>query len=126
MTENGLADCPVSCSLTTIIGLINKAMKTPLMSGEALDSWVSPSSKLLILGDAAHAMLPYMSEGAAMAVEDGAALAVVLGRITSPKQIPFALRVFERERVRRTGMVSSSWIYNNQTYLTMWLINLPY
>ena len=83
-------------------------MKTPLMSGEALDSWVSPSHKLLILGDAAHAMLPYMSEGAAMAVEDGAALAVVLSRITSPKQISFALRLFETERVRRTGMVSSS------------------
>lgn len=92
-------------------------MKTPLMSGEALDSWVSPSSKLLILGDAAHAMLPYMSEGAAMAVEDGAALAVVLGHITSPKQLPFALRVFERERVKRTSMVSDSWIYNcNPTY----------
>lgn len=82
------------------------------MSGEALDSWVSPSSKLLILGDAAHAMLPYMSEGAAMAVEDGAALAVVLGRITSPKQLPFALRVFERERVKRTSMVSGSRIFN--------------
>jgi salicylate hydroxylase len=82
-------------------------MKTPLMSGEALDSWVSPSSKLLILGDAAHAMLPYMSEGAAMAVEDGAALATVLGSITSPKQLPLALRVFEKERVKRTSMVSS-------------------
>lgn len=92
-------------------------MKTPLMSGEALDSWVSPSSKLVILGDAAHAMLPYMSEGAAMAVEDGAALAVALGHITSPKQIPFAMRVFERERVRRTSMVSSSSFYGHPLYV---------
>lgn len=87
------------------------------MSGEPLDSWVSPSSKLMILGDAAHAMLPYMSEGAAMAVEDGAALAVALGRITSPKQIPFALRVFEQERVKRTGMVSSSSIHDQSLCL---------
>lgn len=91
-------------------------MKTPLMSGEALDSWVSPSSKLLILGDAAHAMLPYMSEGAAMAVEDGAALAVALGRITSPRQIGFALRVFERERVRRTGMMQEASMVNSMIW----------
>ncbi|KKY32762.1 putative salicylate hydroxylase [Diaporthe ampelina] len=102
--------------LTTIINLVEKTMKTPLMSGEALDSWVSPSSKLLILGDAAHAMLPYMSEGAAMAVEDGAALAVALGRITSPKQVGFALRVFEAERVRRTGMMQEASMVNSMIW----------
>lgn len=91
-------------------------MKTPLMSGEALDSWVSPSSKLLILGDAAHAMLPYMSEGAAMAVEDGAALAVALGRASSRSQIGFALRAFERERVARTGMMQEASMVNSMIW----------
>ncbi|KAK2596586.1 hypothetical protein N8I77_013467 [Diaporthe amygdali] len=102
--------------LTTIISLIDKVMKTPLMSGEALDSWVSPSSKLLILGDAAHAMLPYMSEGAAMAVEDGAALAVALSRITSTNQLKFALRVFEKERVQRTGMMQEASMVNSMIW----------
>lgn len=67
-----------------IISLIDKAIKTPLISGFApLDTWLSPSSKLVLLGDAAHAMVPYMSQGAAMAVEDGAALAVALSKLTS-------------------------------------------
>lgn len=86
------------------------------MSGAALDKWVSPSSKLVILGDAAHAMLPYMSQGAAMAVEDGAALAVVLDQIASPKQLKFALKVFETERVKRTGMMQEASLVNSMIW----------
>ncbi|ROV90349.1 hypothetical protein VMCG_09711 [Cytospora schulzeri] len=102
--------------LTAIIDLIDKVMKTPLMSGAALDKWVAPSSKLVILGDSAHAMLPYMSQGAAMAVEDGAALAVVLNQITSPKQLKFALKVFENERVKRTSMMQEASLVNSMIW----------
>ncbi|KUI64272.1 3-hydroxybenzoate 6-hydroxylase 1 [Cytospora mali] len=102
--------------LTAIIGLIDKVMKTPLMSGAALDRWVAPSSRLVILGDAAHAMLPYMSQGAAMAVEDGAALAVVLSQITSVKQLKFALKVFENERVKRTSMMQEASMVNSMIW----------
>lgn len=87
-------------------------MKTPLMSGTALDKWVSPSAKLVILGDAAHAMVPYMSQGAAMAVEDGAALAVALSKISSAKELRFALGVFEKERVKRSSMMQEASMVN--------------
>ncbi|KAI1874299.1 uncharacterized protein JN550_002878 [Neoarthrinium moseri] len=67
--------------------------------------------KLIILGDAAHAMLPYMSEGAAMAVEDGAAIAVAINRLHSTKELRFALKTFEVERIKRSGdMVDASAI----------------
>ncbi|ROV90991.1 hypothetical protein VSDG_07660 [Cytospora chrysosperma] len=102
--------------LTSIIELIDKVMKTPLMSGAALDQWVAPSSKLLILGDAAHAMLPYMSQGAAMAVEDGAALAEVLSQIKSPNELKFALKVFETERVKRTSMMQEASMVNSMIW----------
>lgn len=46
-----------------------------------------------------------------MAVEDGAALAVVLNRIHTIKQLPFALQTFEKERIQRSGdMVDASAI----------------
>ena len=51
------------CSLLKLVGMIEKTMKWPLMTGAPLDKWVTPSGKLLMLGDAAHAMLPYMSQG---------------------------------------------------------------
>lgn len=38
-------------------------MKWPLMTGKPLQKWVHPSGKLVIMGDAAHAMVPYMSQG---------------------------------------------------------------
>ncbi|KAJ4421931.1 hypothetical protein N0V82_003428 [Gnomoniopsis sp. IMI 355080] len=102
--------------LTTIISLIDKTIKTPLMSGSALDQWVSKSSKLVILGDAAHAMVPYMSQGAAMAVEDGAALATALSKITSPKELGFALQVFQKERIKRSSMMQEASMVNSMIW----------
>lgn len=88
------------------------------MSGAALEKWVSPSGKLVILGDAAHAMVPYMSQGAAMAVEDGAALAVALSKIasSSSKEIRFALQIFEGERLKRTSMMQEASLVNSMIW----------
>lgn len=88
--------------------MIDKTIKWPLMNCTPLKTWIEPSNKLLILGDAAHAMLPYMSQGAAMAVEDGAALAAVLNLIDSPRSIPFALGVFEKERLKRSSQMQEA------------------
>lgn len=97
--------------LFKVIDLITKTIKWPLLSGAHLPTWISKSQKLVILGDAAHAMVPYMSQGAAMAVEDGAALAEALSHISSKQQVPDALRVFEKERMKRSyGMQSASLV----------------
>ena len=49
--------------LENLIKKIRTTLKWPLLSGSVLDRWVHPKGKLVILGDAAHAMLPYMSQG---------------------------------------------------------------
>jgi 2-polyprenyl-6-methoxyphenol hydroxylase-like FAD-dependent oxidoreductase len=36
--------------------------------------------RIILLGDSAHPMLPYLAQGACMAVEDGYALALALAR----------------------------------------------
>jgi salicylate hydroxylase len=41
--------------------MIDKTLKWPLFSGSIMNRWIS--GKLVVLGDAAHAMLPYMSQG---------------------------------------------------------------
>lgn len=83
-------------------------MKWPLLSGKPLRTWVASSGKLLIIGDAAHAMVPYMSQGAAMAVEDGAALGDILSVVEDGTQIPAALRVFEKVRMKRAGQMQEA------------------
>ncbi|MBV8512654.1 MAG: FAD-dependent monooxygenase [Xanthobacteraceae bacterium] len=55
-----------------------------------------------ILGDAAHPTLPYLAQGAAMAIEDGAVLTRALEQEHS---IPEALDLYQRNRVDRTARV---------------------
>ncbi|GKT50084.1 FAD-dependent monooxygenase OpS4 [Colletotrichum spaethianum] len=98
--------------LTKIIELIDNTVKWPLMAGVPLENWVAESGRLVILGDAAHAMLPYMSQGAAMAVEDGAALAVALNNISSREQLGLALEIFQKERKQRTSMMQEASMVN--------------
>ncbi|KAG5660838.1 hypothetical protein KAF25_002481 [Fusarium avenaceum] len=97
--------------LQKVIKMIKQTIKWPLMNGSRLQTWISRSQKLVILGDAAHAMVPYMSQGAAMAVEDGAALAAAISEATCKEEVPMALRVFEKERMQRSyGMQSASLV----------------
>jgi salicylate hydroxylase len=63
----------------------------------------SGSGAVTLLGDAAHPMLPFLAQGGAMAIEDAAVLASMLGPDnTSPAK---ALRAYERARRRRTAKV---------------------
>ncbi|KAM5386568.1 hypothetical protein ACJZ2D_000531 [Fusarium nematophilum] len=98
--------------LLKIVNLIDHALKWPLIGNNSLRSWVSSSSRLVVLGDAAHAMVPYMSQGAAMAVEDGAALAVALNNIRSTDELRFSLDVFQEERKARTSMMQEASMVN--------------
>lgn len=66
-----------------------------------MDTWLLPGSKVVLIGDAAHAMLPSAAQGAGMAIEDGAALAEVLARAKSLLEIPQCLKAFEKLRLPR-------------------------
>jgi salicylate hydroxylase len=69
-----------------------------------LPSWTN--GRLALLGDAAHAMLPHLGQGANQAIEDGVALAVFLeGR--DPGEISEALRRYEAFRRERTDIVQA-------------------
>ena len=60
------------------------------------------TARVALLGDAAHPMLPYVAQGAAMAVEDAAVLARSLDEAGS---IPDALALYERHRKPRARRV---------------------
>lgn len=46
-------------------------------------------------------MLPYLAQGANSAIEDGAVLGLLLGRIQSKDQVPQALAMYEKLRKAR-------------------------
>ncbi|KAL6405642.1 hypothetical protein AUP68_11022 [Ilyonectria robusta] len=66
-----------------------------------LESWIFPGGRIVLLGDASHAMLPSAAQGAGMGIEDGAAVAELLSRAKSVSGIPAALASFEELRKPR-------------------------
>jgi salicylate hydroxylase len=62
--------------------------------------------RIALLGDAAHPMLPYLAQGAGMAIEDADALASVLADATPPT-VPDALARYAQARWRRCAMVQA-------------------
>jgi salicylate hydroxylase len=61
-------------------------------------------------------MLPYMSQGAAMAVEDGVGFARALSKIQAVDQIADALSVFEAVRNQRTCHMQDASLLNGQIW----------
>lgn len=75
--------------------LPEKCLEWKLCDLEPMDNWTLPGGKIVLLGDAAHAVLPSASQGAAMAIEDGGAFAEVLSRIESKSQIIAAVNAYQ-------------------------------
>ncbi|WP_295544874.1 FAD-dependent monooxygenase [uncultured Pseudacidovorax sp.] len=62
--------------------------------------------RVALLGDAAHPMLPYLAQGAGMAIEDAVALAQQLSGCT-PAEVPQALTRYAQARWARNAQVQA-------------------
>jgi len=77
-------------------------------------SWSWGNGRVSLMGDAAHPMLPFLAQGAAMAIEDAAVLAGELSR--SPVDPAGALRRYEQARQTRTARIQWAARRNDFTY----------
>ncbi|WAO96154.1 FAD-binding-3 domain-containing protein [Fusarium falciforme] len=87
--------------LGRFLDTVKKVDKWKLMHRTELQNWVSDESNLVFVGDSCHPMLPYLAQGANSAIEDGAVLGRLLGKINSKDQLPSALKMYERLRKSR-------------------------
>ena len=93
-----------------LLDACDTVLKTALYERDPMTSWTQ--GRMALLGDAAHPMLPFMAQGAGMAIED----AVVLARHlegANAEQLPAALRRYERARIERTSQVQLGSRGNN-------------
>lgn len=75
-----------------------------LMEITRLKCW--SRDRLVLLGDAAHPILPFLAQGGAMAIEDAACLAGVMAKTeVSPPQ---AFKAYETSRRKRTATVQTA------------------
>lgn len=88
--------------IQTVIDLVDKdeCYRWALYKRPVVPTW--STDRATILGDAAHATLPYLAQGAAMAIEDGAVLSRALRQIDD---IPEALDLYQRNRAERCARV---------------------
>jgi salicylate hydroxylase len=89
-----------------VLRLIERAeahFRWALFDREPLDRWTE--GRVALLGDACHPMLPFMAQGAAMAIEDAWVLATCLKAAAA---VPAALIAYERARLERTAKMQSA------------------
>jgi len=89
-------------------------LKWGLFDRDPMTTW--SSGRVTLLGDAAHPMLPFLSQGAAMAIEDGYVLARVLA---NEQSVAAALRKYEALRLPRTRRVQLESRKRGHTYHTV-------
>ena len=65
-----------------------------------IDNW--STARATLLGDSAHATLPYLAQGAVMAIEDGA---VLMRALRQESDIAAALQLYQRNRIERTSRI---------------------
>jgi salicylate hydroxylase len=86
-----------------ILGAVDETFVWALLDRAPLERW--SRGRVTLLGDACHAMLPFMAQGASQAIEDGATLAACLAEADS--DVTGALRRYERLRLPPTSRLQA-------------------
>jgi salicylate hydroxylase len=96
-----------------LLGQVQTTFRTALFDRDPLPSWTK--GRLTLLGDAAHAMLPHLGQGANQSIEDGMALATILAN-ADRSTVLAGLLLYERLRRERTAMVQTGARKNGLRY----------
>lgn len=91
--------------LTALLDLVQETSKWRLQNSHEMYTWSHDSGKFALMGDACHATLPYVAQGAAMAVEDGAVLGALFEKVAHPSQLKDLLLIYEKIRKARTTKI---------------------
>ncbi|PNH49180.1 hypothetical protein VD0003_g7958 [Verticillium dahliae] len=94
---------PVLHELINVPGSV--CTKWTLFQIHEVIQWRHESGRFVLIGDAAHAILPCLAQGAAQAFEDAGVLGAIFSQPVGRDQIPDALRVFEEVRKPRASDV---------------------
>ncbi|KAH9206700.1 kynurenine 3-monooxygenase [Leptodontidium sp. 2 PMI_412] len=82
-----------------------------------LDTWSSPQQRVVIVGDAAHAIPPNAGQGASQAFEDVFSLALLLSKLDGAVKMDAALEFWQKYRVERVQKVLALTMKLNQKSL---------
>ncbi|WP_244544407.1 MULTISPECIES: FAD-dependent monooxygenase [unclassified Beijerinckia] len=84
-----------------LIGAVKEWRRWPLFDRNTVDRWAL--ERAVLLGDAAHPVLPFLAQGAALAIEDAAEIGLAASRHGS--NIAALIRAYQARRIRRASDV---------------------
>ena len=116
-----------------LLDACDSVLKTALYERDPLTAW--SLGHMTLVGDACHPMMPFMAQGAGMAIEDGVVLARNLAGVAAPAQVAAALRRYETMRMERASQIqvgsrgnnwlraggNADWVYGYDA----WSVPLP-
>ncbi len=115
----------------TVIDAMDKdqCYQWDLYHHKPLSNW--SSKRVTLLGDAAHATLPFMAAGAGLAIEDARVLQRALDSVDKVDQAPNlarALKLYQRNRFARTAEVQATSVKMGKLYHLQnpWLLKLAF
>jgi salicylate hydroxylase len=98
-------------TVTTTLRQADAHYRWALFDREPLENWTD--GRVALLGDACHPMLPYLAQGATMAIEDARVLA---HRLEGTDDVPRALLSYAAARRPRTARVQAGSRQNGQRF----------
>lgn len=92
-----------------LLDACTEVTRSALHVREPMPRW--SQGRAAVMGDAAHPMVPFMAQGACMAIEDAVVLARALDE--SADDVPAALRAYEGARRDRTAAIQRNSLAND-------------
>ncbi|KAK0731677.1 hypothetical protein B0H67DRAFT_640038 [Lasiosphaeris hirsuta] len=96
-------DPVVKALMTKVAHQLHRLQVWQLLDMKTLPTWTT--GRLVLLGDAAHPFTPHQGQGAGQAIEDAAALTVVLPLGTTPDEVPERLALYQHIRYERAHVI---------------------
>jgi salicylate hydroxylase len=114
--KNAFASSPWPATARMLVGAVDDWRKWALFTLPEGGEWTDGA--IALLGDAAHAMLPFAAQGAGMAIEDAAVLAKCLGQSQHEDgpTIPAAMQRYARLRRSRVMRVQRAARQSGRIY----------
>ena len=115
---------------TALLDACDEVLKTALYERDPLPAWAR--GNMALLGDACHPMMPFMAQGAGMAIEDAVVLARCLAKVTTLEQVAGSLHAYAQLRMERASKIqigsrgnnwlreggNADWVYGYDAWTT--------
>lgn len=98
-------------SIGALLDATESVEKWQIAYGPTLDTWQSPNGRIVLLGDAAHAMIPHAAQGLSQGIEDSVSLARILSYLDE-SQVASALKRWVALRKPRADLFVQRSINN--------------